>query len=100
MPTTLTSPIVRSAVTATLDGWELVIVRKADLTIDTALSYINADFVFRAVGGAVLDRQRLTRTVDQVPIAVKNAGAAFQVALVNAARAAGVLPAGMDVADF
>jgi hypothetical protein len=100
MPTTLTSPVVQSSVTATLDGWELVLIRKADLTVDLAQSYINADFSFRSAGGAIISRQRLTRGLDQVPAAVKTAGSNFQTALVNAARAAGVLPAGMDVADF
>lgn len=100
MSTTLTAPIVQSTVTATLDGWELVIIRKADLSVDLANSYINADFYFRDSSGGILSRQRLTRFLNQVPAAVKTAGSSFQTALVNAARAGGLLPAGVDVVDF
>jgi hypothetical protein len=100
MPTQLTAPVVEQAITATLDAWELHITRTAALGVDQPESSFTAGFVFRRADGSVLQRRSLTRQVDQLPVNVRNAIAALHAALITASRAAGILPAGVDTADF
>jgi len=100
MTTQLTAPMTTSTTHVTLDGWELVVIRNPDLTVNVAESYLLADLVFRAASGAMLDKQRFVRKVNELPAAIKTTVATLQNQLVAAARAAGIVPAGTDTADI
>ena len=58
MPTKLTDPITQSITHVTLDGWELVVHRNADLTVNVNQSYLIADVGFRDADGKVIRRQQ------------------------------------------
>jgi hypothetical protein len=99
MPTQLTNPIQTQITHATLDGWELVVVRNSDLSVNVGESYIIADFAFRSAGG-IVERKRLTRRGTELPAQVTSAIANLQSVLITASRSAGLLPAGSDTPDF
>lgn len=100
MPTQLTAPVTQQATSATLDNFDLSVARNADLTVNAAETRFEATFVFRAGDGSVLDRRTLRRAGDALPAAVRTAIVNLQSAVINAARAGGLLPAGSDSADF
>lgn len=100
MTTQLTNPITQSATHVTLDGWELVVHRNSDLSVNTAESYLIGDFAFRRADGTIVNRQRFSKTGTELPNAVKTAIANLQTSLLNAARTAGIVPAGSDTPDF
>jgi len=100
MTTTLTAPVVQQATTATIDEIDIVFARNADLTVDAPNSQLSVRIKFRTAGGVVTETRILSRPGDQLPTAVRNAVISLQNALITAARAAGVLPAGTDTADL
>lgn len=100
MPTQLTAPVIQQATHATLDGIEVALARNSDLTVNAADSQISVVFVLRRADGSLLERRQFTRAMNQVPVAVRTALVSLQNALLTAARAGGVLPAGTDTADF
>lgn len=100
MTTQLTQPVLQTAASATLDSWEMQITRKADLSVDVPESQLLAFLVFRDANGNIVDRRKLQRPGNQLPAAVATAVKNLHEALTNAARNAGLLPAGTDTPDF
>jgi hypothetical protein len=101
MPTQLTTPEVRVAVTtATVDAWGVHIVRKPDLSVDAAQSVLVATVTLRDGEGKELDVRTLRRAIADVPAGLRTKMADLHVALIAALKAANVLPAGTDTADF
>jgi hypothetical protein len=100
MPTELTNPITQTITHVTLDGWELVVHRNADLTVNVNHSYLIADVGFRDADGKVIRRQRFNQPGDALPPEVQGAIVGLQTALLNYAKAAGVVPPGSDTPDF
>jgi hypothetical protein len=101
MPTQLTTPEVRVAVTtATIDAWGIDVVRNPDLTVDQAKTVFIAKVTLRDGAGKELDTKTMRRDVASLPAGLRTKIADLHTALVTALRAANVLPAGTDTADF
>jgi hypothetical protein len=101
MPTQLTTPEVRVAVTtATIDAWSIEAVRTAQLGIDQAKTIFVAKVTLRDGTGKELETKTLRRDVASLPAGLKTQIANLQSALVTALRAANVLPVGTDTPDF
>jgi hypothetical protein len=101
MPTKLTTPEVRVAVTdATVDGWSLHIVRNLQLGIDQSQTIFDASVSLRDGTGKTLDTRTLRRSVADLPAGLRTKIADLHVALIAALRQAGVLPAGTDTPDL
>jgi hypothetical protein len=101
MPTQLTTPEVRVAVTtATLDKWSLHIDRNDSLGVDQAQTFLSASVTLRDATGKELDVKTLRRDVASLPQGVRTQIATFHTALLTALRQAGVLPAGTDTPDL
>jgi hypothetical protein len=101
MPTQLTTPEVRVAVTtATLDAWSLEVVRTPELGVNQAQTILHAKVTLRDGTGKELDVKTLRRDVASLPNGVKSQIATFHTALLTALRQAGVLPAGTDTPDL
>jgi hypothetical protein len=101
MPTQLTNPEVRVAVTtATLDGWSLEVVRSPGLTVDQSKTILFARVTLRDADGKELDTKTLRRDVASLPGAVRTQIGAFHTQLVATLKQAGVIPAGTDTADI
>lgn len=100
MTTQLTTPVGRISTQASIDNWELVVARNANLSVNLAGSYVIVEVTFRDAQGAIVERKRYNPTGDALPANVKTAIANLQTALIGYARSAGVLPAGTDTPDF
>lgn len=100
MPTALTTPVTLSAPNATLDEIQISIVRNVNLSANLADSGLSALFRLRRADGSVLETRSLSRAGDALPAAVRTAAANLHTAILAAARAAGVLPAGTDTPDL
>lgn len=101
MPTTLTTPQVRQAVTtATVDGWGIEILRKTDQTVDADRSKFVAVLSLRDQNGQVVERRELERIAAAIPAGLKTRIANLHTELLSVLRAADLLPAGTDTADF
>ena len=101
MPTQLTTPEVRVAVTtATLDDWSVHVERGANLAVDQTKTLLFAKVTLRDATGKELDTKTLRRDVATLPNGLKTQIAAMHAALVTALKAAGVMPAGTDTADL
>jgi hypothetical protein len=101
MPTQLTNPEVRVAVTtATLDAWSLTVERTPELGVDQSKTILHAKVTLRDGTGKELDVKTLRRDVASLPNGLKTQIAALHTALLTALRAANVLPAGTDTPDF
>jgi hypothetical protein len=101
MPTQLTTPEVRVAVTtATVDSLGIDVVRKSDLTVDATQTIFAAKVTLRDGTGKELDTRTLRRAAVDLPAGLRTKIADLHVALIAALKAANVLPAGTDTADF
>jgi hypothetical protein len=101
MPTTLTTPEVRLAVTtATVDAWSIELSRESDLSVNPGASILTARVTLRDALGREIDQHTFRRDVSSLPAALKTQLRDTHVAMISALRAAGVLPAGTDTADL
>jgi hypothetical protein len=100
MPTTLTAPLTQQATHVTLDGIELSLARNANFSVNPQDSQLLAVFVFRRADGTVIERRSLARAGNDLPAPVRTAVVNLQSALITAARAGGLIPAGNDIADL
>lgn len=101
MPTQLTTPEVRQAVTtATVDDWGIQIARGPGLGVDQARTILTAKVTLRDANGVEIDSKVLRREYSALPLVLRNQLKATHEALTTALRAANVLPAGTDTADL
>jgi hypothetical protein len=101
MPTQLTTPEVRVAVTtATVDSWGINVERNAQLGVDTAKTIFVAKVTLRDAAGKELDTRTMRRDAASLPAGLRTKIADLHVALIAALKAANVLPPGTDTADF
>lgn len=100
MPTQLTSPIAKNAVSATLDSWHLEVSRDpATLAVILPETTFTATVKFRYADGSEADKKVYGRAVSDIngasALAIRN----FHNAVITYLRAQGILPAGTDTQD-
>lgn len=100
MATQLTTPQVQSATTATLDAFEINLLRRADFSVDVPNSHLLARVVFREANGNAVRIVNVDKQGSELTAAVRTAARDLQNALVTYLRAQGVLPAGTDTSDL
>lgn len=100
MPTTLTAPVVQQATHATLDEIEIGLARNPDLSVDAANSQLIVRFRLRRADGSIFETRLLTRAGNELPNPIRTAVVNLHAAIVTAARAAGILPPGVDTPDL
>jgi hypothetical protein len=101
MPTQLTTPEVRVAVTtATVDAWSIKVERNPQLGVDTSRTIFEAKVTLRDGAGKELDARHLRRDAASLPAGLRARIADLHVALIAALKAANVMPPGTDTADF
>lgn len=100
MPTTLTTPVVQQAPSATLDEIQIVLSRNTNLSVNNNDSQLTAVLRLRKADGSVLETRTLNRSGTDLPAPVRTAAATLHTAILTAARNAGLLPAGVDSPDL
>ena len=101
MPTTLTTPEIKQAVTtATVDSWGITLLRKSDHTVDADRSKFVAVLSLRDQNGQVVERRELERVAANLPAGLRTRIAALHTELIAVLRTAELLPAGTDSPDF
>lgn len=100
MPTSLTTPIVKNAVTATVDQWDLIVTRNTDLSVDLNQTQLSATMNTRFADGTISQRTVWSKNYAELPIAAQNAVKSFHASVISYLRTQGVLPAGTDTTDI
>jgi len=98
MPTTLTTPIVKSVTKATVDNWKLDIRRNADLTINGDTQF-TATIGFRLADGTVEYQTDLVIKTSAMSAGAQTSLRNFHNSIVTYLRSLGMLPAGVDTQD-
>lgn len=97
----LTSDITEPAIThVCLDEVSVQFKRNLDLSVRPQESDLFVMFRFYSADGIPRRTMQLHRTGDQLPPAIVNAYRDFHSALLAAAQAAGIIPAGSDTQDL
>lgn len=99
MPTTLTSPIVRSATVATVDSWSLTIGRNANFSANLPDTWLNATVIMRHADGTEASRSSFSVAQPGWGAPLTTTVRNFHTAIIAAMRNAGLLPAGTDTQD-
>lgn len=100
MPTTLTTPVIKSATRATVDNWSLSInSRNGGLAPILADTWLNATVVFRDAGGVEISRSSFSVAQTSWGAPLTTNVRTFHAVILTALRNAGLLPAGTDTQD-
>lgn len=101
MPTSLTSPVARNAVSATVDSWHLEVARDpATLAVLPAETQFTATVRLRYADGSESSKAVFGQPFSDLSAGAKTALRSFHGSVVTYLRASGVLPAGTDTADL
>lgn len=101
MPTVLTTPIAKNAVSATIDAWDLSLFRNpADLTVDPTQTNFTVTLNQRFADGSVAKNIVVGLAYSSLPTSAQNALKSFHASVVAYMRATGALPAGTDTPDI
>lgn len=100
MPTQLTSPVVDTVTTVTIEKWEMVLRYNPDFSLDMTASHFEIIVADRRVDGSLKQNRNLVLSVDAMTNGQKTVLRNFHAQVVTLARTAGLIPAGTDSNDI